>query len=254
MPRRPLHYLTLIGICGCTSLLETSALALSDDPFPGNIFELRPPHVRLSEPGESASHPRGGQTFPFDQLPPAVPPQDEVILTERDSLTLVYPSEGGRYSSGEFELRDRLRIDGNELALDIFQIPIFFSGDALVPPAESGIFLGQLPAGEYNVSIRHWYLPPAVFPWLDPGTIPEFDPETFEPPANTITFVPPPIPPTGVYATFQPPYAPGDPPVVVPSSFQFTVFAVPEPGTFAATVLAVFCFAGIARIGKRRPL
>jgi hypothetical protein len=221
------------------------ALAQSGDPFPGNISELRPPHIRTSRPDKSTVHPRSHLWFPFFESPPAIPPQSEVFLTDHDLLTLVYPALGGSYSSGEVILRDHLRIAGNQLELEIFHIPTGFSGDALVPPLESGFFLGQLPAGEYNVAIRKWYLPP--------GMAPGFDPETFVPPANAISYVPPPIPITGVHVTFQPPFSVDDPPIVVHSSFQFAVLAVPEPTTMIlGIVLAVLSTFYFARLNARR--
>ena len=247
---------TVIGICSNLILMGTALVARAQaDPFPGDIFALRPPHVRVSEPGESAVKPRGGRYFPYYVVPPAIPAQEEVRLTNQDQLTLVYPSSGGSYSSGGSVRRDRLRIDGRQLLLDIFHIPISFSGDALVPPAESAIFLGQLGAGEYDVAIRTWYLPPAVLPWLDPGIpLPDFDPETFEPPENVIVYVPPAVPPSGIYATFSPPFLPWDPPVVVPSSFRFTVLAVPEPSLFSGLSTAVLYIGLVGRIGSRRRL
>lgn len=246
---------TVIGICPHLILLGTALVASAGtDPFPGDIVELRPPHVRVSEPGETEAQPRSGQYFSFFEPPPAIAPQQEVRLTEHDLLTLVYPAERGRYSSGGYILRDRLRIEGRELVLDIFDIPISFFGDALVPPSENAIFVGQLAAGEYDVAIRNWYLPPTVLPWLDPGTPIEFDPEAFEPPKNVIIYVPPPVPPSGVYATFSRPLLPGEPPVVVPSSFQFTVIAIPEPSSLASLTVLILCAAGIRRVGARRGL
>jgi hypothetical protein len=149
--------------------------------FPGHLFELRPPHVRISEANESPINPRGGQWFEYFETPPAITPQSDVRLTEEDLLSLVYPASGGSFSSGGSSLIDRLRIDGSELELDVFHFfdPFGVFGDALVPPRENSLFIGQLPASEYLVNTRNWY--------LSYDMLTGFDPETFEPPSNATT-------------------------------------------------------------------
>lgn len=223
------------------SIAASMTSLANDDPFPGNIFALRPPHIRLSEPGESAANPRGGRSFPYYIAPPAIPLQDEVRLTDQDSLTLVYPSSGGSYSSGGSTKYDRLRIVGHQLQLDIFNILIPFGGDAFVPQGERALFVGQLPAGEFEVVIREWSLPPEEPIWRM-SHWPDFDPEAFEPPDNYLVYIPPAVPPSGIYATFTPPTEPGDLAVMVPSGFHFTVLAVPEPSIASGLVTAILCF------------
>jgi hypothetical protein len=242
-----------IGAIVLSIAASTAAFANNDDPFPGDIFALRPPHIRLSEPGESAADPRGGRSFPYNIAPPAIPPQDEVRLTDQDPLTLVYPSSGGSYSSGGSTKYDRLRIEGHQLQLDIFNIPIPFGGNAFVPQGEKALFVGQLPAGEYDVVIRKWSLPPEEPIWRM-SRWPDFDPEAFEPPDDYLVYIPPAVPPSGIYATFSPPTDPGDLAVMVPSSFRFTVSAVPEPSVLRGLVAATLCLGMCWRIESRRRL
>jgi hypothetical protein len=198
--------------------------------FPGNIFELRPPHVRLSEPNESPAKPHGGRWFGYFEAPPAITPQSEVRLTEADLLSLVYPASGGSYYSGGSSLFDRLRVDGSQLELDVFRFFSLFGpiGNALVPPRENSLFIGQLRAGEYTVNIRNWYLPP--------DALSGFDPEAFVPPSNAS------MPPGQIFAT---PVNSGDPPVFLESSFPFVVQAVPEIPTlvlaFIACLVSMVC-------------
>jgi hypothetical protein len=145
----------------CLILFVVGQRCSCQEFFPGNIFELRPPHVRVSEGAESSTNPRGGQWFGYFEAPPAIPPQSEVQLTEDDLLTMVYPASGGSFYSGGSTLLDRLQIDGSQLELDVFRFfnPFGPFGDTLVPPRENSLFIGQLSAGEYTVNIRNWYLP-----------------------------------------------------------------------------------------------
>jgi hypothetical protein len=193
---------TLVS-CWLASIAATQ-LCNGEKLFAGNIFELRPPHVRISEPNETASNPRG--SYAFGEPVPAIPPQSEVRLTEEDSLSLVYPASGGSSHSGGSSLFDRLRINGYQLELDLFHFlhPFGPIGWAFIPPHENSLFIGQLLPGDYHVNIRSWYLPPT----------PNFDPETFQPPANAIT-------PTG--PIFAPPISSGDPSVLLESCFRFRV-------------------------------
>ena len=201
--------------------------------FPGNIFESRPPHVRISEPNESPANPRGGQWFGYTEPPPEIPPQSAVRLTENDLLSIVYPARGGSFHSGGFSLFDRLRFVGSQFELDLFRFydPFGAFGATLVPPRENSIFMGQLSAGGYTVKIRNWWLP----------SNPNFDPETFEPPSNAIM-------PTGqIFAT---PTRSDDPPVYVESSFSFAVQPLPEGSTIAMTIYALIV--ALASV-RRRP-
>jgi hypothetical protein len=214
--------------------IAPSQLCTGQAFFPGNIFELRPPHVRVSEAGESAANPRGRQSFDFFEAPPAIPPQSDVRLTEQDTLSLVYPAHGGSFHSGGSSLFDRLRINVSQLELDLFHFfnPFGPVGHTLVPPRENSLFIGRLSPGEYQVNIRDWYLPPT----------PSFDPETFEPPADAIT------PDGSVFAT---PISSGDLPVLIESSFHFRVLTIPEASTLTLMVIAFLVLKGWARARTR---
>jgi hypothetical protein len=209
-----------------------SQLCSGQEFFPGNIFELRPPHVRISEATENSANPRGGQWFGYFEAPPAIPPQSEVWLTEEDLLSLVYPASGGSFSSGGSSLFDRLRIGGSQLELDLFHFfnPFGPFGNALVPPRENSIFAGQLTAGEYGVNIRNWYLPP--------DSLSGFDPEAFEPPSNAVMLTD---------QIFALPLNRDDPPVFFESSFRFVVQAVPETSTLTLAVIGVLISTACAR-------
>lgn len=192
--------------------------------FPGNISELRPPHVRVSEGAESAANPRGGRSFDFFTAPPAIPPQSEVRLTEVDLLSLVYPAESGSFHSGGSALRDRLRIEDRQIELELFHFfnPFGPIGNALIPPSERSLFIGKLPAGDYQVNIRNWN-----FPW---DTLLGFDPETFVPPANAIKAD------SQIIALPQG----NEAPIYSESSFHFLVIAVPESTSLALATVAFF--------------
>ena len=211
----------------CLVAFAVGQLCSGQEFFPGNIFELRPPHVRLSEETENSANPRGGQSFGYFEAPPAIPPQSEVRLTEEDSLSLVYPAHGGSFFSGGSALLDRLRVNGTQLNLDLFHFtnstdPL---GNTLVPPAENSLFIGQLSAGEYKVNIRDWYLP-----W---DILSGFDPATFEPPSNAVM-------PSG--QIFSTPLSSDDLPTFTESSFQFLVLSVPEASTLGLAVIALLAF------------
>ena len=214
--------------------------AIGQEFFPGNIFELRPPHVRISDLGEGATNPHSIQSFPFFVAPPAIAPQADVRLTDNDLLTLVYPSNGGSFSSGGSALFDRLQVNGLAVELDLFHIALLFSGDTIVPAQETGIFIGRMAAGEYQVNIRNWYLPSTA--------LPSFDPQAFIPPANVIE-------PTG--PIFQIPlFGEEVPPVVTQSSFRFTVVSVPEPsgrllGAWSLAAISVIFCCRLARLQSK---
>ncbi len=222
MPRIGQPHFWITSSCILALTVVGVACAQSDSPefFPGDIFELRPPHVRISLLSETADSPRSYRSFPFFEAPPAIPPQNEVRLTDQDSLTLVYPTTAGSFSSGGTSLSDRLRIHGQDLDLDLFHISVPSFGSAVIPASESGQLVGRLSAGEYTVYVRNWYLPYDV--------LPDFDPEAFEPPMSFIT------PTTEIFAI---PISGSDPTVMSQTSFQFTVVAAPEPGSI---VLAFF--------------
>lgn len=230
------HVLTLIACC--VPLLNIGTTCRGDDALPASIFEVRPPHVRVSEPSESAATPHGGQSFSPFESPPAIPPQNDVQLTIADPLSIVYPASGGSSVSGGTAVVDRVRINGSQVELDVFNFFNAFGpfGQTIVGPRENSLFLGQLPAGVYDVNVENWYLPYA----LAAG----FNPETFEPPANAIT-------PTG--SLFALPIAPDDPPIVVTSTFQFAVLAVPESKTIVLVAFAVMSTFGFIRVGRPAP-
>jgi hypothetical protein len=217
----------------CLATIAASQPCRGQEHVPSpSIFELRPPHVRVSEPGESAGNPRGGRSFDFFDAPPAIPLQNEVRLSEEDSLSLVYPASGGSSHSGGSSLFDRLRVNGSQLELDLFHFfnPFGPFGHTIIHPHENSLFIGQLSAGEYQVNIRNWY--------LAPNSSSVFDPETFSPPSNVIT-------PTSPF--FAIPIYSDDPPVLLQSSFGFRVLGVPEASTLALTVVAFLVSIGGAR-------
>jgi hypothetical protein len=218
----------------CLATISASQLCSGQQYFPGNIFELRPPHVRISEASESAANPRGHKSFDFFEAPPEIPPQSDVRLSEQDSLSLVYPAHGGSFHSGGSSLFDRLRIDALQLELDLFHFlnPFGPVGHTLVPPRENSLFIGRLSPGGYQVNIRNWYLPPIL----------GFDPETFVPPANAIT------PTDPIFAT---PISSDDPPILIETSFHFRVLAIPEASTLSLIVIAFFVLMGWARSRTR---
>jgi hypothetical protein len=223
-------------IAFCLSWPVVGNLCRGQEFFPGNIFELRPPHVRVSEGTESFTNPRGGQWFGYMEAPPAIPAQNDIRLTDEDMLSLVYPASNGSFYSGGSVLLDRLRVNGAELELDVFHFTSLFGpiGNALVPPRENSLFIGRLSAGEHTVNTRNWYLP-----W---DTLSHFDPEKFEPPANAI------MPNGQLFAT---PVASDDPPVFIASSFQFVVFSVPEPSSIMLIVVGMIAmiWSGMRRKG-----
>lgn len=212
---------------------ENSAHA--DEYFPSSIFELRPPHVRVSRDDENISQPRSYQSFQFFEPPPATPPQASVRLTEFDDLTLVYPSHGGSSTSGGSTLWDQVLVNGLEVKLNVFHFPLPWIGNAFVSPQETGLFLGQLSPGQYEVTVSHWYLPPSY--------LPDFNPESFVPPANVV--IPSPNSPFGF------PLDDATPAVVVPSAFQFRVVAIPEP-SLLMWIVGLATGGSFAGIGSRR--
>jgi hypothetical protein len=188
--------------------------------FPGNIYELRPMHVRLSDPTESAASPRSKLHFPFFEAPPPTPSQGEIRLTDRDELTLVYPSHPGSFHSGGSKKYDRLIVNDSEIVLDLITVPLGGYGSTVVPQRENGLFMGRLAPGVYEVTTRDWALPPEFFPG--------FDPETFEPSPDT------------------------EPLSVNVSVFQFTVIAVPEPSSLTLMLAVLVVLIRWSRRGVRR--
>lgn len=224
--------LVLRSLCFVMVVL-VGLLSRGDELFPVSIFEARPPHVRVSESGESAVNPRGSRHFDIFTAPPSIPSQNDVLLTDADLLTLVYPASAGSTVSGGESIFDRVRVFGLQVELDVFYFYNVFGpvGQAIVAPKENSIFIGLLAPGTYDVNVHKWYLPFA--------TASNFEPDAFQPPANFIT---------ATSSLFGLPIYPDDPSVVSDSTFQFTVTAVPECGSIAMA----FCGAvGLAGLGGR---
>lgn len=231
-----LIYVTVVGAALCFS--GRGAFA-QNQFFPGNIFELRPPHIRKSLSHETTSAPRSTTYFPFFEAPPAITPQQSVILREGDPLTAVYPvSSGSSHSGGSYET-DRLVMSDNRLVLDVFTIPSDFVGHAFVSPHESGRFIGTLDQGDYQFELRRWYIPREYREQFDPAT---FDPVDYLVPVFQQAGQPGDGPLAFENYTLQPisPWV-----TIVP----FTVYAIPEPSSMllAAAIIPI-----VASRRKRR--
>jgi hypothetical protein len=212
---------------------EAENFTAYDDPtsefFPGNLFELRPPHVRKSSLAENSSHPRSIRSFPFFEPPPPAPPQSSVILRDIDDLAVVYPVSNGAFSSlGSYRV-ERLDIQGNRIVLDVFTVPLDVVGNAVVAANEAGFFVGSLEAGDYEFELRLWSIPGEYRNEFDADN---FDPSDYLAPTYAPTPIDELIDLNRVTGTLEP-LNPAT--VIVP----FRVLAVPEATTFGMTALSL---------------
>ncbi len=130
--------------------------------FPGNLFELRPPRVRVATPQETADTPERRQSFAIQESPPASPAQESNYLTDADQLAAVFPVSGGSFSSGGGRSEvGGMSVEGNMVTVDNYNFRDFFGpiGATLVAPWEQSVFVGALPAGDYIFNLRVFIIP-----------------------------------------------------------------------------------------------
>lgn len=121
-----------------------------------NIFEVRPPRVRVATLDEvSDTRPRS-YSFAGKPVEPT-DPQSSILLTNADPLVAVFPVRDFANSDRSIYSVAGVEVDSFDISIDFYAFANPFSGstDSISPPLEQTVFLGALPAGSYSIDLRY---------------------------------------------------------------------------------------------------